>query len=137
MKTFFIAYNSQVSNNNIVTALEFLYPNHLESFTKTSASHFKAWKHISSISSLKLNNNFNSESFLSVVKNFETFYSVKNKANIMSCNYNTLTELTEFCINNNYALVTANDFFYPKNNKLVSINGTSISGEFLLLEQVK
>lgn len=137
MKFFYTCFKHQLNFNNIVTACEFLYPETLTKFAAGNKTrHFNAWKSISTLSCVVFKNGFSGEGLLKIVRAFEKQYCVTN-ATLLNVNYSSIEELNTLCIENNYAIISENDFYYPKNDKMVSINGNEISGEIFLLGQVK
>lgn len=137
LKTFYTAGHSQLNYNNIVTAIEFMYPDTLESFAGgNKTKHFNTWKSISTLACIEFSKGFNGNAFMKIIGAFESQYNVKNKAEVLSCNYSSVDELFAHCVENDLGIVTANDFLFPKGGVMQSLNKKEFSGVAFLVKQV-
>ena len=135
IKSFIKANKRQTSLNNIITAMEFMFPNNN---LMSSERRIAMWKSFGA----KIDTSFRFQGF-----SVQTFYRAYEKwieINKLSkgtsgiyedVEYPSVNALEKYCLKNNLAIVTKNDFYYPENGKMKSLNNTTLEGNVLLVEQ--
>ena len=134
MKGFIKANKRQTSLNHIITAMEFLFPNNV----KSSESRMFMWKSFGAkVDTAFRFKGFTTANIFDAYKKWMSLNKVSagNSAIYEDVQYNSVEQLEAHCIKNNRAILTSNDFFYPSNGKMKSLNGGKISGPVFLLEQ--